>query len=538
MTITSPSRSVKLLILFLVIPSAVAGQTAPLRKDIPAIAKAANGAIVTIITAANDKPVAQGTGFVVSANGVIVTNYHVIATGNVAVVKFPDGTVLTVDGVLAADKVRDLAIIKIHGKSFRTLTLGNSDHIQVGEEVVAIGNPLGLELTVSNGILSAVRTDKEEGGKLLQVTAPISPGSSGGPLFNMAGEVIGITTLFLKGGENLNFSIPINDAKRLLSNQPTKLQNLPNEAEETSKDTSEEPHVEATPAQEQICNERATKFVHYKRAQYGADKPRVEQTSHYDIKLGICLVENGFYFVEGNKYPSGRSYDSWIDIDNAFSEGSGGEIYGHFSFESGRCKIKPPNAQEISCRSKEEFDDLALKYFGIAERLPESVTKIAESIPDFEHASPEQNWKDVAYCHQHPHNFLQFLGKEDLLSCMYLNSDFEEMARRCKSPQSAKTEHCESFLLNFAKFVAGGSLPPNTKISAMPAEGLPTWEQYWEDVKYCYQNPTNNLQGADGTLSSCGDLIAKTEKRKQDCQSKNHKDNRETCKNLLKLQRP
>ena len=137
----------------------------------------------------NDKPIALGTGFLVGADGTILTNYHVIANGNTAVVKFSDGTVLPVDGVLAADKVRDLAVIKIHGKNLQTLILGNSERIQVGEEVVAIGNPLGLELTVSNGILSAVRTVEKEGGKFLQVTAPISHGSSGGPLFNMAGEV-------------------------------------------------------------------------------------------------------------------------------------------------------------------------------------------------------------------------------------------------------------------------------------------------------------------------------------------------------------
>jgi trypsin-like peptidase len=202
----------------------------PPRKDIPAIAKAANGAIVTIIMAAGDKPIAQGTGFLVSVDGLTVTNYHVIAEGNVAVVKFPDGTVFHVDGVLAADKLRDVAVIKIHGKAFRTLTLGNSDRVQVGEEVVAIGNPLSLESTVSNGIISGVRTDKEAGGKFLQTTAPISPGSSGGPLFNMRGEVVGINTMYLEGGENLNFAIPVNDAKQLLLNQSTKLYNLPNES--------------------------------------------------------------------------------------------------------------------------------------------------------------------------------------------------------------------------------------------------------------------------------------------------------------------
>lgn len=185
------------------------------------------------------KPVGQGSGFLVSKNGLIVTNYHVISEGNSAVVKLPDGAFYVVDGVLAADKIRDIAVIKAHGQNFRTLTLGNSDRVLVGEEVVAIGNPLSLESTVSNGIVSAVREVKEEGGKFLQITAPISPGSSGGPLFNMAGEVIGITTMYLKGGENLNFAIPINDAKSLLLNHAARLQGLPNEQSDDSATTNE-----------------------------------------------------------------------------------------------------------------------------------------------------------------------------------------------------------------------------------------------------------------------------------------------------------
>jgi hypothetical protein len=175
------------------------------------------------------KPVAQGTGFVIGNDGAILTNYHVVAEGSSAVVKFPDGAFCVVDGVLASDKARDIAVIKIHGQNFRTVPLGDSDQVQVGEDVVAIGNPLSLESTVSNGIVSGIRTFKEEGGKFLQITAPISPGSSGGPLFNMAGEVVGITTLYLKAGENLNFAIPVNDAKRLLLDGAARIQALPNE---------------------------------------------------------------------------------------------------------------------------------------------------------------------------------------------------------------------------------------------------------------------------------------------------------------------
>jgi len=133
--------------------------------------------------------------------------------------------------ILASDKVRDVAIIKAHGANFRTLTLGNSDNIEVGEEVVAIGNPLSLESTVSNGIVSAIRIAKTQGGNFLQITAPISHGSSGGPLFNKVGEVVGITAMGIEGGENLNFAIPINDAKRLLLAKSSKIQPLPNEPE-------------------------------------------------------------------------------------------------------------------------------------------------------------------------------------------------------------------------------------------------------------------------------------------------------------------
>ena len=216
-----------LLLLIFLTAGAVAAQSAPPRKDIPAIAKAANGVIVSIITSDKDgKPVAQGTGFLVSKDGRIVTNYHVIKGASSAIVKLPDGAFYDVDGVVAFDKARDLAVIKAHGQNFRVVTLGNSDRVQVGEEIVAIGSPLSLESTVSSGIVSGIRTIKEEGGKFLQITAPISPGSSGGPLFNMAGEVVGITTLYLKGGENLNFAIPVNDAKLLLS-AGSKVQDFP-----------------------------------------------------------------------------------------------------------------------------------------------------------------------------------------------------------------------------------------------------------------------------------------------------------------------
>ncbi len=109
-------NAIRLVLLIFLLSTIVAAQSVPSKKDIPTIAKSAKDAIVTIVMANNDKPIALGTGFLVTPDGAIVTNYHVIATGNVAVVKFADGTISPVDGVLAAEKVRDLAVIKIHGK--------------------------------------------------------------------------------------------------------------------------------------------------------------------------------------------------------------------------------------------------------------------------------------------------------------------------------------------------------------------------------------------------------------------------------------
>jgi hypothetical protein len=167
------------------------------------IAARALPAVVTIRTARS-----LGTGFVVRADGWIATNLHVVVGGGPrVVVTLRDGRELPLVELLAASPDHDLALVRVDARGLPALALGNSDAMRPGDPVVAIGNPMGLEDTVSNGLVSARR--KVEGGlEVLQVSAPIAPGSSGGPLFNDRGEVIGVATAVLTSGQNLAFGVP------------------------------------------------------------------------------------------------------------------------------------------------------------------------------------------------------------------------------------------------------------------------------------------------------------------------------------------
>ncbi|MFA4953889.1 MAG: trypsin-like peptidase domain-containing protein [Patescibacteria group bacterium] len=169
--------------------------------------------VVYIEVAFGDGKGASGSGFIISTDGRIVTNYHVIDGAVSGKVVLNDSTTFTDIKVLGWNKEGDLAIIKVAGSGLPAVALGNSDAAQIGEAVVAIGSPLGLQNTVSTGIVSARR----EG--YLQTTAPISHGSSGGALFNMMGEVIGITSAGMEEGANLGFAIPINEVKSLATDR-------------------------------------------------------------------------------------------------------------------------------------------------------------------------------------------------------------------------------------------------------------------------------------------------------------------------------
>jgi serine protease Do len=158
----------------------------------------------------------MGTGFIVRHDGLIITNLHVLVGGGTTLRVFlSDKREFPVLEIVTASPEHDLALVRIDATDLPVLPLGDSDAVQPGEAVVAIGHPLGLEHTVSNGLLSAVRTNGDF--HVLQISAPLSPGSSGGPVFNDRGQVIGVATAIARGGENLGFGIPVNYVKDLMT---------------------------------------------------------------------------------------------------------------------------------------------------------------------------------------------------------------------------------------------------------------------------------------------------------------------------------
>jgi S1-C subfamily serine protease len=160
-------------------------------------------------------PGALGSGFVVG-DGLVVTNLHVIGTSREATVVLADGRELKQPEVLDADEGHDLVVLKVPAKGLKPLTMGDASRVRPGDRVVAIGHPLGLSNTVSDGLVSAVRVISPRL-TVLQLSAPIAPGSSGGPLIDQHGRVIGVSTLLVTQGQNLAFAVPIDAVKPLLT---------------------------------------------------------------------------------------------------------------------------------------------------------------------------------------------------------------------------------------------------------------------------------------------------------------------------------
>ena len=162
-----------------------------------------------------------GSGFIISADGRILTNAHVVDGADTVSVILKDGRKYQ-GKVLGKDPVTDVAVVKIEANNLPAVALGNSERLKPGEWAIAIGNPLGLDNTVTTGIISAtgrsssaITGDPDKRVSFIQTDAAINPGNSGGPLLNARGEVIGMNTAILQGTQGLGFAIPINTAQRI-----------------------------------------------------------------------------------------------------------------------------------------------------------------------------------------------------------------------------------------------------------------------------------------------------------------------------------
>ena len=191
--------------------------------DVRDLVKQIGEAVVQVRT-----PGGLGSGFFINADGYLITNFHVIEGETEISVEVYHQTNGQLDRetykqvkIVAINKFHDLALLHIEDKNapkFKFVTLGNADALTVGDSVFAIGSPLGLERTVTEGILST-KTRELEGELYLQTTAQINPGNSGGPLFNMAGDVVGVTNMKIMFGEGLGFAIPVELVKNFLDHR-------------------------------------------------------------------------------------------------------------------------------------------------------------------------------------------------------------------------------------------------------------------------------------------------------------------------------
>lgn len=172
--------------------------------------------VLLVMQDANRHTTSFGSGFFVR-DGIVATNLHVVEGAAGGYVKLVgQSRKYDILGIVSADRAQDLVLLAVPGTAAPSLPLGDSRQVAVGDEIFVVGNPQGLEGTFSQGIVSGVRQISSQ--TLMQITAPMSPGSSGGPVLNMQGKVIGVAMATFKGGQNLNFAVPTSYLSTLLSN--------------------------------------------------------------------------------------------------------------------------------------------------------------------------------------------------------------------------------------------------------------------------------------------------------------------------------
>jgi regulator of sirC expression with transglutaminase-like and TPR domain len=201
---------------FTIAPADAAEEKSPAEKSVADIAAEVKPSLVKITQVGRQGVDGLGSGFVVSADGLIATNRHVIGDARRIRVETSDGKIEDVTEVFASDVKLDLAILRIGKKDMKSLPLGDSAKLRQGDRIVAMGNPEGLAFSVVEGVVSEPNRDIE-GQAMIQVAVPIEHGNSGGPLLDRQGRVLGLLTMKSARTDNLGFAMPVNELKKLLA---------------------------------------------------------------------------------------------------------------------------------------------------------------------------------------------------------------------------------------------------------------------------------------------------------------------------------
>jgi Flp pilus assembly protein TadD len=182
-------------------------------QDIPAdeiFAKFSDAVVVIVTYDENGKVNSQGSGIILNDKGIVVTNFHVFAGSEKIEIKHKDA-VIENSGVVGVNIEKDILILKIDGSQYPDIPFANADELKVGQKVYTIGSPLGLENSMSEGIISGFRKIGKTNKSYTQISASISPGSSGGAVLNSKGELVGMSTSTYEDGQNINFAIPVEE---------------------------------------------------------------------------------------------------------------------------------------------------------------------------------------------------------------------------------------------------------------------------------------------------------------------------------------
>lgn len=249
------------------------------------IASNARQAIVTIRAYSGQQEIQQGSGFFIREDGVFVTNIHVVSGADTISVELEGGEIFDNVYGLALDERRDLVVLQIPVSNVPFLEIADDRMTEVGDTVYVVGSPLGLRGTFSDGLLSAKRL--EDGVAYLQISAPISQGSSGGPVLNSDGKVIGVSTLTITEGQNLNMAVPARHASGLLL-----LERTPVPFETFA---AELPQPEALPAVD-----RASETVALLNALPGDVQEEMSRMSAYEKQTTIRLIVYGSALVDAD----------------------------------------------------------------------------------------------------------------------------------------------------------------------------------------------------------------------------------------------